>query len=171
MRIELRHLTATFAAAVWTGLPGLARAAAPEAPRPAPAGPAAPAKPAAAVEELFSPAPRNPFVKVEGGAAQQGGGFNGLVPPEEFSLHGLVLKAVMEDPRGLGFAILADPKYGASFVLRRGKLYDSKERPVPGVTGKVKAKQRTVELYGRDRERRILTMNERDEDQDTTGPR
>lgn len=155
----------------WALPAGRAASAAMEAPKPAAAGPGAAAKPVSTAEELFPAAVRNPFVKVEGTGQRAGPGANGLVPAEEFSIYGLVLKGVMEDRSGAGSAILTDPKYGASFVLRRGKLYDSRNKPVPGVTGKVKARQRTVELVGRDRERRLLTMNEREEDQENSGPR
>ncbi|MBI4346847.1 MAG: hypothetical protein HY553_08325 [Elusimicrobia bacterium] len=123
------------------------------------------------VEEIYLGASkRDPFLSVAGTAAKAVAPKDGEValPPgmmaeEDFSIHGLEVKGVMEDRTG-GFAILIDPKFGASFVLRRGRLFDVRNKPVPGVTGSVKAKQKSVTLIGPDRDKRVLTMAEKEED-------
>lgn len=141
----------------------------PAPPPPAPPKPAAPAvaastKTAAAgtpttLEEMYPAGSlRNPFVKVEGGK-DGAASLTGVIPEGEFSIHGLALKGLMDD-RGDGIAILVDPKYGASFVLRRGKLYDPKNKPVYGVRGSVKVKQRTVVLTDESGESATITMAE-----------
>lgn len=126
------------------------------------------------IEEIYAGATlRDPFVAVAGAAravaAATAPGETpipaGTVPSEDFSIHSLELKGVMEDRTG-GFAILVDPKFAASFVLKRGKLFDVRNKPVPGVTGFVKAKQKSVMLVGPgpDRDKRILTMAEKEEE-------
>lgn len=136
-------------------------------PPPKPAAPPAPAvtpstKTAGTpttIDELYpAGALRNPFVKVEGGK-EGAATLAGSIPEGEFSIHGLALKGLMDD-RGDGIAILVDPKYGASFVFRRGKLYDSKNKAVPGVRGAVKVKQRTVVLRDESGEEASITMAE-----------
>ncbi|MBI5200110.1 MAG: hypothetical protein HY925_00870 [Elusimicrobia bacterium] len=128
------------------------------------------------IEEIYTGAAlRDPFIAVAGAAkasaiAALAPGETpipaGTVPSEDFSIHSLELKGVMEDKTG-GFAILVDPKFGASFVLRRGKLFDVRNKLVPGVTGMVKAKQKSVMLIGPgpEHDKRVLTMAEKDEEE------
>lgn len=152
-------------------------AAAKAAPSPAAASTAAGSTAAAltaigkTVEEIYLGAgKRDPFLAVAGTAAKAVAPKDGepvlapgMMPEEDFSIHGLEVKGVMEDRTG-GFAILVDSKFGASFVLKRGKLFDVRNKPVPGVTGSVKARQKTVTLIGPDRDKRVLTMAEKEED-------
>lgn len=125
------------------------------------------------LEELYPSAGlRDPFAPVAGVGGGKGVKDAPAAGPamtsDDFSIHNLELKGIMEDRTG-GFAILIDPRYGASFVLRRGKLFDQRNKPVPGVTGEVKAKQRIVQLVaGPEKDVQILTMNER-EDEDYEG--
>lgn len=155
---------------------------APAAPKPA----ATPAKPVIPVVKVSTTTPetieemypaftlRNPFVKIEGGGAGAGpkpaedGTTAGDIPEGEFSIAALEVKGILEDRAG-GFAILVDPKYGASYVLKKGFLFDVKNKRVPGVTGTVRARQRTVELVDEEEERHTLTMKEKDEDEEAPG--
>ncbi len=134
------------------------------------------------IEEIYPGAPpRDPFVAVAGQArsaasAPAASGETpipvGTVPSEDFSIHSLELKGVMEDRSG-GFAILVDPKFGASFVLKRGRLFDVRNKLVPGVTGLVKAKQKSVMLIGPgpEHDKRVLTMAEKEDgDENNSAP-
>lgn len=110
------------------------------------------------VEEMY-PAfrLRNPFAPVMGAGSASPAAVE--MPPDEFSIHGLELKGIMEDRFG-GYALLRDTKYGVRFVLRRGKLLDAKNKPVPGVTGWVRVKQKTVRLVTAEKEVQVLTLGE-----------
>ncbi|MBI4423318.1 MAG: hypothetical protein HY554_06305 [Elusimicrobia bacterium] len=141
-----------------------AKAAAEAKAAPAVAASTAPAKEPETVEEMYPVAKmRDPFAAVIGGGGSgSGASATALVPLEEFSIHGLVLRGVMQDRTGT-FAVLTDPKYGAAFVLKRGRLYDAKNKPVRGVTGVVKVKQKTVELMTAEQDKQVLTLGESDD--------
>ena len=167
-----RHLATLAGAAAWLAVSAPCAMAAP------PAAPAVSTRTASTVDELYPIAGlRNPFAPVPGGSARVGAAPPtgaegsampaGLMPPEEFSIHALSLKGVMEDRSG-ALAVLGDSKYGASFVLKQGRLYDVKNKPVPGVTGVVKVKQKTVRLTTPERDVEILRMGEH-EDNDSGG--
>ncbi|MCX5788969.1 MAG: hypothetical protein NTX64_10760 [Elusimicrobia bacterium] len=168
-----RHLATLTGAAAWLAASAACAMAAP------PAAPAVSTQTASTVDGLYPIAGlRDPFVPVPGGSGRGGAAAAptdaegsampaGLMPPEEFSIHALALKGVMEDRSG-ALAVLVDSKYGASFVLKQGRLYDVKNKPVPGVTGVVKVKQKTVRLTTPERDVEVLRMGEH-EDNDSGG--
>jgi hypothetical protein len=57
-----------------------------------------------------------------------------------FPVSGLVITGLMEDHSGRQ-ALLRDPAAGAVYTLRGGRLYDSRKKAVPGVSGVVKGRQ------------------------------
>lgn len=57
-----------------------------------------------------------------------------------FSMYNLTLTGIMEDSAGRQ-ALLRDAGTGAIYMLKAGRLVDSKKKAVPGVSGVVKGKQ------------------------------
>jgi hypothetical protein len=74
-----------------------------------------------------------------------------------FSIYALSLTGVMEDSGGKQ-AILTDTAKGLSYLLKAGRLYDQKKKPVPGVAGVIKGKQ--VILMTDDKKVRQINLRE-----------
>lgn len=104
----------------------------------------------ASIDEIYTADKlRDPFLKGTSAAA-------GNLPvksynPDDFSIHNLSLRGVMKDA-GVDYALFSDITLGVSFVLRKGKLYDYKERVVPGVSGTLDIKQKMVRLVTREKD-------------------
>src|SRR5581483_3676664 len=84
---------------------------------------------------------RDPFVKGGAAAASAGGEFE----TRELNIHNLVLKGLLQDRAG-DFALFVDPGSGSNLILKKGILYNQRNQPVPGVSGVIKPKQKTVHL-------------------------
>lgn len=82
---------------------------------------------------------------------------------DDFNMHNLVLRGTMKDG-GADYALLSDREFGVAFILRNGKLYDSKRKAVPGVTGRIHLKEKTVELTGPDGDVQVLRLGEEEEE-------
>lgn len=138
---------ASLLAAMMSISEGPARAQAPAA---APAAVAASTKTVEpTVDDLYRPAKiRDPFADGGGGGGKRSSSSSGAArdesgEPEPFDIHSLTLTGIMAD-KGGDFAVMNSP--AGTFVLKKGKIYDSKGKPVPNVTGVVKAKQKTVHV-------------------------
>jgi hypothetical protein len=122
--------------------------------------PAAAAGPAAAqvavstqplltVEQAYKPKNgRDPLIPAtvygdQKGTGKLGSGSGADVQKATFTIYGLTLTGILEDSRGRQ-ALLRDPATGALYLLKAGRLIDSKKKPVPGVSGVVKGKQVTL---------------------------
>ncbi len=81
------------------------------------------------------------------------------VAVSSFSVYGLTLTGILEDSRGRQ-ALLRDAS-GAVYMLKAGKLIDSKKKTVPGVSGVVKGKQ--VVLMTEDK--KVCHLNLRENEQ------
>lgn len=138
------------------------------------AGPAAPAAPAAAqvavstqppatVEQAYKPKNgRDPLVPATvfgdlKGTGKMGGGPAAEVQKGTFTIYGLTLTGILEDSRGRQ-ALLRDSATGALYILKAGRLVDSKKKTVPGVSGVVKGKQ--VVLMTEDKKVHQLNLRE-----------
>lgn len=101
---------------------------------------------------------RDPFVE-----PRAGGGTMTLgavaAEPAEFSIHALALKGILGERSG-GMALLIEPVSGATYILRSGRLYDYKNKPVPGVTGAVLPRQKTVRLQTPDKDVQTFILGE-----------
>lgn len=142
----------------------------PSAVRPAVQGTAPPAGAAAApVAEVKSSTPpitvasiytveklRDPFQR--GGASTAAGSSKEFVL-EDFSIHNLSLKGLLKDS-GTDYALLVDREFGLSFVLRKGRLYDQKNKPVPGITGTIDIRQKQVNVMTMDKDVQVLRLGE-----------
>ncbi|MEK7656539.1 MAG: hypothetical protein AAB412_02175 [Elusimicrobiota bacterium] len=142
--------------------PAPARAAAPALPaeKPAAAAQAASTEPVRqGVSALYDGERyRDPFQPPK--AASTGGGapIQDSSQPQEFSIHLLNLKGILKDRRG-SYAILTDT-LGGSFILKDGKLFDYKNKPLPGVTGAIQPKQKSVTLMTPDKDVQVLRIGE-----------
>ena len=81
---------------------------------------------------------------------------------EDFNIHNLALRGIMKDS-GTDFALFTDAQFGITFILRRGKLYDPKNKPVPGVTGGLNLKQRTAHLMAADGDVQTFKLGQEEE--------
>lgn len=82
---------------------------------------------------------------------------------DDFNVHNLVLRGTMKDGAS-DYALLSDREFGVAFILRNGKLYDSKRKAVQGVTGRIHLKEKTVELTGPDGDVQVLRLGEEEEE-------
>lgn len=118
------------------------------------------------VEDIYPGARyRDPFTET----SAKSGGISGSAvaewDPEDFSIHELELKGIMRDKSG-SFAVLKDRVVGMGFVLRQGRLYDLKNKPVPDVTGKINLAQKTVYLITSEKDVQTLRLGEDKEEMD-----
>ena len=79
--------------------------------------------------------------------------------PTEFSIHNLVLKGILRDPSG-DFAILVEQGSGASYILRNGRLYNSRKKPVRGIAGIIQAKRKKVHLMTPEKDVQTFILGE-----------
>ncbi len=108
---------------------------------------------------------RDPFIRPvavsQSGSAAAAAAAAGGEPPEapEFSIHALNLRAIMKDSSA-EFALFSDPNSGGTFIFRKGRLYDPKNKPVDGVKGSIKIKQKTVTLQTEDEDVQVFRLGE-----------
>lgn len=156
--------------------------AAPPASQAAPAAPAAPARPerkkekdkgfevqastdgtkALGVDDIYGGTKlRDPFTKLSGAgvAAAPVAAPPKEFDPEEFSIHKLELKGIMRDKAGMT-ALLVDIDTHFTFILRGGRLYDMRKKPVPNVTGAIQPAQKSVTLTTADKDVQTLRLGE-----------
>jgi len=79
------------------------------------------------------------------------------VADSTFSVYNLSLTGIMEDSRAKE-ALLSDRSAGRTYVLKGGRLFDSKKKQVPGVSGVIKGKQ--VILMTSDKQVNQLNLRE-----------
>ncbi len=76
-----------------------------------------------------------------------------------FSVYNLTLTGILEDLNSKE-AILTDLETGAVYILKGGRLLDSKKKQLPGVSGIIKGKQ--VILMTKNKKVHQLTLREKD---------
>lgn len=84
--------------------------------------------------------------------------------PEVVDIHGMQLKGILKDSK-IDFALFS-AEAGGSYILRGGKLYNERNKPVPGITGNIKIKQKTVELITADKDVQVFRLGEDDKDKE-----
>ncbi len=103
---------------------------------------------------------RDPFQRV----TASGGGIAGRTfAPEDFNIHNMTLRGIMRDA-GSDYALLTDNTFSVSFMLRKGRLHDSKGKPVPGVSGSINIRQKTVHLMTQDKDVQVFRLGEESSD-------
>ena len=117
------------------------------------------------VEQLYNPVntrdpllPATAFGDSKGGAKAAKAG-QPAVKVSSFTIYGLTLTGIMEDSRGRQ-ALLRDTNTGALYLLKAGRLTDSKKKTVPGVSGVIKGKQ--VILMTDDKKVNQLNLREKE---------
>lgn len=128
----------------------------------APLGVSASSETTKTVTDLYKGS-RDPFRMPSAG----GGGGAAAAPAEpfkldDFNIHTLDLKGIMAD-KGGSIAILVDNRFQLSFILRGGFVYSGKKR-VPGVTGTIHRRQKSVTLITTDKDVQTLRLGETEED-------
>ena len=96
---------------------------------------------------------RDPFSPI--GASSGGSNFK----HKYFNIHNLELSAIMKDGETT-YALLVDQVYSVSFILRKGRLYDSKSKRVRGITGIIDIRKKTVKLVAPDQDVQVYRLGE-----------
>lgn len=81
--------------------------------------------------------------------------------PEVVDIHGLVLRGIMKDSK-FDYALFT-AETGGTYILRAGKLYNERNKPVPGITGALRLKQKTVELVTADKDVQVFRLGEEED--------
>ena len=125
---------------------GAAPVAKPDAPAIIPAATPAAAEPAYQSYKYLGDRYRDPFIPLTGVA---------LDPTDRSpAVASLILKGIVQDDKGR-VAILSSGV--SSYILRAGRLYDGRNRPVKGISGVIKAQ--SVVLLGSDRTVKELLLD------------
>jgi hypothetical protein len=82
---------------------------------------------------------------------------------DDFNIHSLSLRGIMKDTAA-DYALFTDRNSGATFILRRGKLYDPKNKVVPGIAGKLKVKDKWAQLETSDHDVQIFRLGEEEKE-------
>ncbi|MCX5797280.1 MAG: hypothetical protein NTY77_17450 [Elusimicrobia bacterium] len=82
---------------------------------------------------------------------------------QDFSIHKLYLRGIMRDA-GTDFALFVDNEAGGGFLLRQGRLYDPKQKAVPGVTGTIDLKKKMATLTAPEGDVQVFRLGEEEKD-------
>ncbi|MDP3542088.1 MAG: hypothetical protein Q8T11_06410 [Elusimicrobiota bacterium] len=85
--------------------------------------------------------------------------------PEVVDIHAMSLRGIMKDDK-IDYALFTS-ETGSSYLLRGGRLYDERQKPVPGIRGAIKIKQKTVELITPDKDVQVFRLGEDEKDKET----
>lgn len=128
--------------------------ATPSAAKPEVKGSTAPFVPASPSTIYTAEKVRDPFSPAAGGATS-GRAYN----MDDFNIHNLTLRGMMKDRRS-DFALFTDNTYGASFILRSGRLFAPNGKPVPGVKGSMDLKKKSAHLETAEADVQIFTLGD-----------
>ncbi|MFI5347142.1 MAG: hypothetical protein ACHQ51_12280 [Elusimicrobiota bacterium] len=79
-------------------------------------------------------------------------------------IHTLQLRGIMKDSAS-DFALFSTDD-GMTLVLRAGRLYDDRNKPIPGVTGRIQIKQKRAELVTADKDVQVYSLGETEDAKD-----
>lgn len=79
-------------------------------------------------------------------------------PPPTADIHTLSLRGILKD-NNADYAIFA-AETGETFMLRAGRLYNDRNKPVQGITGRINLKQKLVELFTPEKDRQPYIIGE-----------
>lgn len=80
--------------------------------------------------------------------------------PIVVDIHSLELRGIMRDAKS-DFALFSTDT-GMTLILRDRRLYDERNKPVPGITGSINIKQKRAELITFDKDRQPFQLGESD---------
>lgn len=151
-------MTATALLAVLLALPA---SAADPAPAPA-ASTAAVAGSTLTVSAIYTgDRARDPFSTSSAGGARRSAASKSGDENAPLDIHAMTLRGIMQDS-DTEYALLT-AEGGEAFMLRGGKLYNGASKAVPGVTGRIRLKQKTVELITADKDVQVFRLGETEE--------
>lgn len=104
---------------------------------------------------------RDPFLPASMGATAPTRAAEDGAEPAATDIHSLRLRGLMKD-RSSDFAIFGSDT-GQTYLLRAGRLFDGRNKRVPGVTGRIQLKQKRVELVTSDKDVQVFVLGEVDE--------
>ena len=84
--------------------------------------------------------------------------------PEVVDIHGMTLRGIMKDAK-VDYALFT-AEGGGTYLLRGGRLYNDRNKPVPGISGAIKLKQKTVELITPDKDVQVFRLGEDDKEKE-----
>ena len=84
--------------------------------------------------------------------------------PEVVDIHGMTLRGIMKDQL-IDYALFT-AETGGTYLLRGGKLYNERNKVVPGIRGVIKLKQKTVELITPDKDVQVFRLGEDDKEKE-----
>lgn len=96
---------------------------------------------------------RDPFRKAASGGSVTRKAFKS----SDFNIHNLDLRGLMADSKS-NYALLVDVNYGESFILKDGRLYGPRGKPIPGISGHLDVKRKTAYLKARDGDVQVLRL-------------
>ncbi|HXS99161.1 MAG TPA: hypothetical protein VN915_00635 [Elusimicrobiota bacterium] len=100
---------------------------------------------------------RDPFMPATVGGAGRARDKNA---PLVVDIHSLELRGIMRDSQS-AFALFSMDN-GTTLILRGRRLYDERNKPVPGITGSINMKQKRAELITADKDRQPFQLGELD---------
>ena len=80
--------------------------------------------------------------------------------PFAVDIHALELRGIMKDGQ-TDFAVFSTDT-GTTLILRGRKLYDDRNKPIPGISGSINIKQKRAELITADKDRQPFQLGEPD---------
>lgn len=110
---------------------------------------------------------RDPFLPASSSGARAARKEEGGQPEASPSvdIHALTLRGMMKDSAA-DYALFA-AETGEVFMLRAGRLFNDRNKPVQGITGRIRLKQKMVELFTPERDRQPFIIGEsRDKEKD-----
>ena len=96
---------------------------------------------------------RDPFQSSSAGGARVRRKADG---PTQVDIHSLQLRGILQDDSG-DFALFSADD-GSTLILRGGRLYDSANKRVPGITGHAWVKRKRADLITADKDVQIYTL-------------
>lgn len=106
---------------------------------------------------------RDPFLAASmGGGARKTATEDGVEDKGLVDIHSLILRGIMRDAT-LDFAVFSTDT-GSTYLLRGRRLYDERNKPVPGISGRIRAKQKSVELVNVDKDVQVFRLGESEAD-------
>lgn len=121
---------------------------------PAPQTPASAAKPLTPAMIYTASNLRDPFRKASGGSST---GSRKPFKLSDFNIHNLILQGLMVGENS-NFALLTDANYRTGFILKGSRIYNSRGKMIPGVSGRLDPRRKTVYLKAQDGDVQVLRM-------------
>lgn len=104
---------------------------------------------------------RDPFSAASSGGLRRSASDKSGDENAPLDIHAMTLRGIMQDSKTEYALFTAES--GEAFMLRGGRLYNGAAKPVPGVTGRIRLKQKTVELITADKDVQVFRLGETEE--------